>query len=373
MFHKLYPLDQIKNYLLIDIVLTVFLCYRVLSSDTALGLWGSLLLLLLVLASFYVALWRRSGWLLAAVLSGQSALAVLGVFTGPSILLFGFIFADLLGKSKSKGQIAIGSAAIALSYLLVSVTRQEPLLENLNAFYLPIMIIHTVYPAIIYIKEKAKSLQGELDEANQQIAMYIQQEERQRIARDLHDTLGQTLMMIKMKSELATRWVDKDPAQAKRELGEILDSSRTALKQVRELVSEMKFISLASELEHSVKLLHTAGIELRIEKPEKSPLLSSVEETMLALCVREAMTNMIKHSRAKRCTIRIEAKDNAYEIYIVDDGIGITQPDGGNGIPSMKERMKMLGGSFAIAASPTGGTALSLKLPLRQHKKEDPS
>ncbi len=373
MFHKLYPRDQIKNYLLIDLVLTVFLFYRVLSSDTAPGLWGSLLLLLLFLVSFYIALWRRSGWLLAAVLSGQGTLTVLGIFIGPGILLFGILFADLLGKSRSKGQIAIGSAAIALSYLLVFVIRQEPLLKTENAIYLPVMIIQTLYPAIIYIREKAKSLQGELEEANQQIAMYIQQEERQRIARDLHDTLGQTLMMIKMKTELATRWVDKDPAQAKRELGEILDSSRTALKQVRELVSEMKFISLACELEHSVKLLGTAGIELKLEKPEKPPLLSSVEETMLALCVREAMTNMIKHSRAKRCTIQIEANDNAYQINIVDDGIGITQPDGGNGIPSMKERMKMLGGAFTIAASPTGGTALSLMLPLRQHKKEDPS
>ena len=61
-------------------------------------------------------------------------------------------------------------------------------------------------------------------------------------------------MMIKMKSELATKWVDKDPIQAKRELGEILDTSRTALKQVRELVSDMKFISLASELEHSARI-----------------------------------------------------------------------------------------------------------------------
>jgi len=373
MFHKLYPKDQIKNYLLIDIVLTVFLFYRVLSSETAPGLWGSLLLLLLFLVSFYIALWRRGGWLLAAVLSGQGTLTVLGIFIGPGILLFGILFADLLGKSKAKGQIAIGSAAIALSYLLVFIIRQEPLLKTANAIYLPVMIIQTLYPAIIYIREKAKSLQGELEEANQQIAMYIQQEERQRIARDLHDTLGQTLMMIKMKTELATRWVDKDPAQAKRELGEILDSSRTALKQVRELVSEMKFISLAGELEHSAKLLGTAGIELRIEQPEKSPLLPSVEETMLALCVREAMTNIIKHSRAKRCTIRIEAKDEAYEIHIADDGTGIKQPDGGNGIPSMKERMKMLGGAFTIAASPTGGTALSLKLPLRQLKKEDPA
>ncbi|MDL1163072.1 sensor histidine kinase [Yersinia pestis] len=373
MFYKLYPRDQIKNYLLIDVVLTVFLCYCVFRSDTALGLWGSLLLLLLYFVSFYFALWCRGGLLLAAVLSGLSAIAVFGVYIEPSVLMFGIVFADLLGRSKSKVHIAIGSGAIAISYLLVFLIRQEPLLETSNAIYLPVMIIQTVYPIVIYIKEKAKSLQGELDEANEQIAKYIQQEERQRIARDLHDTLGQTLMMIKMKSELATKWVDKDSAQAKRELSEILDTTRTALKQVRELVSDMKFVSLPSELEHSAKLLHTAGIALSIEDLEKPPLLSSVEETMLALCIREAMTNIIKHSRAKRCTIRLETKDHVYGIHIADDGIGFTGQGEGNGIPSIMERMKTLGGSSAIAPSPEEGTRVSLKLPLRRHEKEDAS
>lgn len=373
MFYKLYPKDQIKNFLLIDIVLTVFLCYCVLSSDEAPGLWGSLSLLLLFLVSFYVALWRRRGWLLGAVLSGMSALVALGAYIGPSVLPFGIVSADLLGRSKSKVHIAIGSAAIVVSYLLVFVIRQEPLLETSNAIYLPLLIIHTVYPAVIYIKEKAKSLQGELDEANEQIARYIQQEERRRIARDLHDTLGQTLMMIKMKSELATKWVDKDPVQAKRELGEILNTSRIAIKQVRELVSDMKFISLPQELEQTSKLLRTAGIGLRIDESGKPLLLSSVEETMLALCVREATTNIIKHSRAKHCTIRLEAGAQAYAIQIVDNGVGLSAQEGGNGIPSMTERMKTLGGSLSIDPSPSGGTALTLKLPLRRHEQEDAS
>lgn len=86
------------------------------------------------------------------------------------------------------------------------------------------------FPILIYIKEKAKSLQSELDAANKQI---VQQEERQRIARDLHDTLGQTLTMIKLKSELTTRLVDKDSSKAKEELKEILATTRIALKQVR--------------------------------------------------------------------------------------------------------------------------------------------
>jgi len=370
-FFKLYPREQVKSYLLIDIILTVFLIYRIFYIDSALGWWGSFGLLLLFLVSFYVALWQRGGWLLIAVLSALLSLAVLGIYSGPGILVFSIIQADLLGRAKSKIHIAIGSAAIGISYLLVFLIRQESLIENPNTIYLPVMIVLMLYPTVIYIKEKAKSLQGKLDAANEQIAQYIQQEERQRIARDLHDTLGQTLMMIKMKSELATKWVDKDPEQAKQELNEIRDTSRTALKQVRELVSEMKFISLSDELEHAAKLLHTAGIELHIEAPENPPLLSSVEETMLALCVREAMTNIIKHSEAKQCTVTLEFNERAYRIHIADDGVGIRGRSGGNGFPSIMERMKTLGGSFVIAPLPEAGTELTLKLPLRPHDKED--
>lgn len=371
-FFKLYPREQIRSYLLIDIIAIIFLIYWIFYKDSALGWWGSFGLLLLFLVSFYAGLWQRGAWLLVAVLSGLLSLAVIGIYSGPGILIFSTILADLLGRSKSKVHIAIGSTAIALSYLLVFLIRRESLLENPHTIYLPVIIIQMLYPIVIYIKEKAKSLQGELDAANEQIAQYIQQEERQRIARDLHDTLGQTLMMIKMKSELATKWVDKDPAQAKRELGEILDTSRTALKQVRELVSEMKFISLTDELEHAAKLLHTADIELHIEAPENPPLLSSVEETMLALCVREAMTNIIKHSQAKRCTLTLEFNEQACQIHIADDGVGIRgRSSGGNGIPSIMERMKALGGSFVIAPLPETGTSLTLKLPLHPHHKED--
>ncbi|GAB6930909.1 sensor histidine kinase [Paenibacillus sp. JCM 10914] len=375
MFYKLYPRDQIKSYLLVDVVLIVFLCYRVFRVNTPLGIWGSIALLLLLFASLYVALWRRQGELLIAVLCGLMTIAVLSVFTGPSTLLFGIMFADLLGRSYSMKHIVIGSSAIPLSYLAVFYIRQEPFLETLNAIYLPVMVIQMVFPFVIHIREKAKNLQGELDEANEQIAMYIQQEERRRIARDLHDTLGQTLMMIKMKSELATRWVDRNPAQAKREIGEILDSSRIALKQVRELVSEMKFISLTAELAHVEKLLHTAEIELTVQAPDKLPLLSSVEETMLALCVREATTNIIKHSRARHAIISLNIQGDTFAIHIVDDGVGFhvgaKTEDGGNGIPSIIERMKSLDGSCAICPSREGGTKVSLRLPLHSLEKED--
>lgn len=373
MIHKLYPREQIKYYLPLDVFSIVFLFYYVLSSKSALGLLGSLLLLLLFLASFYIALWRRDWLHLAAIAIGLATLARLALHAGPNILLFGFMFADLLGRSKSKWNIGIGIAAIALMFLFVSWQRADLLFQREQPILLPIMIVQMMVPIVIYIIVKARALQSELDVANRQLEQYIQQEERQRIARDLHDTLGQTLTMIKLKSELAAKWVDKDSRQAKAELQDILATSRIALKQVRELVSDMKFVSLASELEQSRKLLHTAGIELDIAENGKPPLLSSVEETMIALSVREAVTNIVKHSQASRCTIKMEIVDRFYCIDITDDGVGLAEQASGNGIASMNERMQALHGTLTVNRAPGGGTAISMKLPLRRQGKENPA
>ncbi|WCF08295.1 sensor histidine kinase [Paenibacillus thiaminolyticus] len=367
MIFKIYPRDQIKNYLLIDVIAIVYLFYMVLSSRSNPGLLGSLLLLLSFLVSFYIGLWHRNGYLLAAVLAGLATTALIGMYIDPNLLIFGFIFADLIGRSKSKWHIGIAIAAIALMFILVCGVYGK---RTDNFLFLPLMIVQLLFPIVIYIIEKTKRLQSKLDAANQQLEKYIQQEERQRIARDLHDTLGQTLMMIKLKCELANKWVDKDPMQAKEELKDILYTSRIALKQVRELVSDMKFISLAHEIEHCRKLLHTAGIELDIVENGRPPLLASVEETMIALAVREAATNIVKHSQAKQCTIRLETVDNLYCVSITDDGVGLLPTATGNGIQSMKERMQALHGTFTASSSPGGGTALSMQLPLRQLGKE---
>lgn len=366
---RIYPRDQMKQFLLIDVIAIVYLCYFVLSTRSDLGLLGCLMILSVFLISFYIALWHRNIYLLAAVLSGLGTIAVLSIFIDPNLLMYGFVFADLLGRSKSKWQIGVGTAAITLMYAIVARWGVSDFFAKYT-MHLPIIIIQILLPSILYIRARAASLQGQLDSAHEQLEQYALQEERHRIARDLHDTLGQTLTMIKLKSELAARWVDKDPVQAKDELKDIMDTSRIALKQVRELVSEMKFILLASELAHSRKLLHTAGIELEIIEHGPSPLLSSVEETMMALSMREAITNTIKHSQALHCTIRLQVVDSRYTIYITDDGVGLNQKEGGNGILSMKERMQALNGTLTVEYSSTGGTAVTMMLPLHQLRKE---
>lgn len=371
MFNKLYPRNQIKHYLIIDVVSIIFLCYMVLSSDTAIGHMGNVLLLILFLASFYTCLWFRDWRLLVAMLLGYGTLTLFGIFIGESLLLFGFIFADLLGRARHKTHIGIGMFAIAIMFFLVIWLNKGSYFSLNHSILLPVMIVQILYPILIHIREKTKNLQGELDAANEQIEKYIQEEERHRIARDLHDTLGQTLTMIKLKSELTTRLIEKDPKLAKQELDDILATSRMALKQVRELVTDMKFVSLENEFTDASQLLETAGIKVIVEKKAKMPLLSSVEETMIALSVREAVTNIIRHSQAQQCNILIEKKKKFYQIVIKDDGIGLFNSTVGNGIQSIKERMKAIQGSANIDNITVGGTVVTLTLPINYKGKEN--
>lgn len=339
----------------------------VLSSNSPLPLIAKIIILMLFLIAFYVALWFKDWRLLLASLLGFILIIILGIYEGSTMLLFGFTFADLIGRAEKKWHIAIGMIAVALMFFIVICFESGASYKLQFQALIPIMIIQLLFPMLIYYIEKSKKLQLELTEVNTQL---VQQEERQRIARDLHDTLGHTLTMIKVKTELTTKLVDKDTMRVKDELNDILATTRTALKQVRELVSDMNFISLESELSHCKQHLQTADISIKIKNNCPKLLLASVEETMLSLCLRETTTNIIKHSQAKKCQIDINYMHGILKIIVVDDGIGLHNQGHGNGLSSMKERMNALQGNASIDNFPTGGTIVTLSMPIQHYKKE---
>jgi len=136
----------------------------------------------------------------------------------------------------------------------------------------------------------------ELHEARRELARLAVIEERERLARDLHDLLGQTLSMITLKSELARRMIDENPARCAQELAEIEQVARKSLREVRLTVAGYRQPHLESELEGARQLLSSAGIDTRVE-----PLLQSLPapiDAVLAWTVREGVTNVIRHSRA---------------------------------------------------------------------------
>ena len=362
MINKIYPRDQIRKYLLIDTFAVVILTYMVIMSESPTSMIVKLLLLVLFYGSFYLSLWFRDWRLLIATILGCVSLSLLTIYTDHTFMFFGFIFAELLGRAKTKVHIGVGMVAIAVMIISIQLYEYKTFTSMDSSVMLLLLLLQLLLPIIIHIREKTKTLESELHSANQQIEKFIQEEERHRIARDLHDTLGQTLTMIKLKSELTMVLIDKNSHQAKAELNDILETSRFALKQVRELVTDMKFVSLEEEIIRSGPLLKEANIKLIVEKT-KPLFLQSVEETMLSLSLREAITNTIRHSNAKKCMIKMDENDDSFRILIRDDGIGFKHPTIGNGIESMKERLRALKGNAEIDSASDRGTIVTLTLP----------
>ncbi|MDH7453959.1 sensor histidine kinase [Luteimonas composti] len=189
--------------------------------------------------------------------------------------------------------------------------------------------------------------------------------ERERIGRDLHDLLGHTLSMVALKSDLAGRLVERDPAAARHEIDEVSRVAREALSQVRRAVSGIRAAGIAAELASARLLLETDGIafEYRFEDGFSSGVLPAGVESALAMTVREAATNIQRHAQARRAEASFGMEDGEAVLRIADDGRGGAIVPG-NGLCGMRERIEGLRGRLRIAAGAGGGTTLEARVPL---------
>lgn len=218
-------------------------------------------------------------------------------------------------------------------------------------------------PFTLYSKTRREKLEGQLETAKDRIAELIVFEERQRIARDLHDTLGQKLSMIGLKSDLAARLIERDKDQALHEIKEIRQTASIALKEVRELVANMRTTRFEDELMRVSQILDAAEMTFifdgDVDKLDVPPLV----ENVLSMCLKEAVTNVVKHSNATKCEIAFH--QNFKEVYLVvrDNGTGIVNKQKtGNGLKGMQERLEFINGSFKLEND--SGTALTITIPV---------
>jgi len=186
----------------------------------------------------------------------------------------------------------------------------------------------------------------ELHTTRRELARLKVQEERLRLSRDLHDLLGQTLSMITLKSELARHLIAESPERCAQELSDIERVARQTLREVREAVAGYRQPRLISELEAARQLLSSAGITYQID-PIKETLPSALD-AMLAWTVREGVTNVIRHSRARQCRICLTRREGTVEAEVLNDG-GARAPvestvRRGLGLAGLSERVSALGG-----------------------------
>jgi len=327
--------------------------------------WGLLLLFLVTYRQLYSQIDTQetfSFWLGLQI----AIILILTIWYSPFHLFMGFFPANFIGWYKSKKQFYFGliGLAIALMAGIIILIAQDGMIF----YFMPFLAIMLASPFGIRSMNKSMELEKQLVEANEQIKAFIKREERVRIARDLHDTLGHTLSLITLQSQLVQRLIEKDAERAKAEAKGIEMTSRSALRQVRELVSSMRAITIEEELSEMKRIIHAAGMNFFIKGEEDFSDIPLLKQNILGMCLKEAGTNIVKHSKAKNCTVHIEKSRANFTIKVHDDGVGFIQQDiHGNGLNGMRERLGLIDGTFTIQSN--GGTTVTMAVPIV--KKQD--
>jgi two-component system sensor histidine kinase DesK len=215
----------------------------------------------------------------------------------------------------------------------------------------------------IYFAQRNRNL-DKLRRAHNEIEHLAKVAERERIARDLHDVLGHTLSLITLKSELAGKLIDRDPAQAKREIRDIETAARDALAEVRHAILGYRAKGLNEEFKQAKSTLETAGIEVNVQN-NPVPMPATVE-SVLSLALREAVTNVVRHAGAKHASLRLARINGHCQLEICDDGRGGLQVEG-NGLRGMRERIESLGGT--VERDTENGTRIAIHLPVSNVKE----
>ena len=179
--------------------------------------------------------------------------------------------------------------------------------------------------------------------------------ERERLARDVHDALGQSLTSVLVRSQLARRLVGSDPQHAADELVELERVARDALADVRTTLSGWRHVRLDDELAVATATLAAAGVVAEVER-EDLPALPPAVETALALALREAATNVVRHAGAQRVVITLGRGGGDAVLLVQDDGGGAGAVPGG-GLTGMRERLAAVGGTVVVGAAPAGGAS----------------
>ncbi|MER7914914.1 MULTISPECIES: sensor histidine kinase [unclassified Streptomyces] len=220
-----------------------------------------------------------------------------------------------------------------------------------------------VTAAILGLAEAVRELRA----AREELARRAVEKERLRFSRDLHDLLGHTLSVIVVKSEAARRLAPRDMDAALGQITDIESVGRQALTEIREAVTGYREGSLATELDRARSALTAAGVEPVVRR--SGTPLAPQPEALLGWVVREAVTNVIRHSDAGRCEIAVTGAAERVRLTVTDDGSGtpVSRPApgiGGTGLTGLTERLAAAGGSLTAGPAPRGGFTVTAELPL---------
>jgi two-component system, NarL family, sensor histidine kinase DesK len=336
--------------------------------DEPLGPWhvAGLLVGLGLFVALYVSLLPPAPWLVrrgpTAELLALALLPVIavGLLVGGAPASFAALFVYFVAATGLRLPPAAGVAVTLLTALGVGIggLAYGESRSAISATVLTIVSIGILMTAFGRIARANRELRATREE----LARLAVSEERLRIARDLHDLLGHSLSVIALKSDLARKLVEREPARAAAELEDIQTVTRTALAEVREAVHGYRQLALAEALDSARAALSAAGIDC--ELADGAEALPADVDAVLAWAVREGTTNVIRHSGASHCAIRVQSDERRAGVEIEDDGNAALPAKPGSGLNGLRERAQRLRGELEAGARPEGGFRLRLTVPL---------
>jgi two-component system sensor histidine kinase DesK len=330
--------------------------------DTTAMDWVAVAVLVAVFLPLYrAALAERDQRRLTLLLAAMAGLGVVASLVNAAAGVFIVYAAALAGRlspvRRAVTMVAVLAGLAGVTFLL----SPTPLPWRLLAVA-PIVVLVLVIGATGIIDGERARTQARLRRADEEIERLATIAERERIARDLHDLLGHTLSVIVLKAELASRLVPADPERAGREMREVEQTARTALDEVRTAVAGYRARGLGAELASARRALAAAGVD--VDATVDLPLLPAEHEAALALALREAVTNVVRHAGASRIRIRARATGDDVELEVSDDGRGASGRDGA-GLAGMRERVGALGGRVDLQTGPAGGSGPGTRVVVR--------
>jgi two-component system sensor histidine kinase DesK len=279
--------------------------------------------------------------------------------SGLSYFVFGCV---MLQPRRSDSTLRYAATLVVLNLMLLAFARTIGYPWQ-ALVWMP--VVTTIIGLLVHFDRVSRARESALQLSHDEVRRLAALAERERIGRDLHDLLGHTLSMVALKSDLAARLVERDPAAARGELDEVGRVARDALAQVRRAVSGIRAAGIAAELASAKLLLESDGVafDYRFEGDFAHDALPPGVETALAMTVREAATNIQRHARAQRADASFGVEGGDVVLRIVDDGRGGAIVPG-NGLCGMRERIEGLRGRLRIEAAGGRGTQLEARVPL---------
>lgn len=239
--------------------------------------------------------------------------------------------------------------------------------ENDWLFVLIICLFIAIMTFSMVRNRMMKELKADHAKQNAQINLLLAENERHRIGRDLHDSLGHTFAMLSVKADLADQFLALGQVEkAQEQVQEIQAISQESMHQVREIVENLKQRTLARELETVQQMLEVAQVKVEIQNELDTASISPILESALAMVSLELATNMIKHAKATEAHLSYHSTETGVEMVAEDNGIGFAKVSDKD-LHSIRERLELLGGELVISHR-KNPTRIELTIPYQERK-----